>query len=205
MCETINPALILAHAQAWIGTPFVPRGDLRGAGADCIGFIRGVNAELTGTLVPAPPWRKDWATAGAEPIMGGLASHVVPVPIAEAGPGDIVTYRVGKTRAAHVAILAPGGIIHAWEVGGVKATRGLYGREITSAWSLPCAPDCARGPDSLTVDDCIAIVFCDHTGHMAAINHTLTGTMLATTPVFPTRAACLAFLDPIYHHIETVE
>lgn len=204
MRETVNPALILAHARAWIGTPFVPRGDLRGAGADCIGLIRGLNAELTGARVAAPPWRSDWATAGGEPILGGLAAHVVPVPMTAAGPGDIVTYRVGKTRAAHVAILTPGGIIHAWETGGVKETQGLYGREITSAWTLPAAPDCARGPDTLTADDCIAIIFSDATGHLAAINHMLTGTMLATTPLYPSRAAALAALEPIYNHIETV-
>lgn len=205
MRDTVNPALILAHARAWIGTPFVPRGDLRGAGADCIGLIRGVSAELTGVRVPAPPWRSDWATGGGEPIMGGLVAHVVPVALSAARPGNIITYRVGKTRAAHVAILTAKGIIHAWETGGVKETQGLYGREVTSAWTLPAAPDCFRGPANLTADDCIAVVFSDHTGHMAAINHMLTGTYLAETPLFPTRASILEMLEPIYTNIETVE
>lgn len=203
--DIINPALILAHARAWIGTPFVPRGDVRGAGADCIGLIRGLNAELTGKRVPAPPWRGDWASAAGEPILGGLAAHVVPVPIIDARPGHIITYRVGKTRAAHVAILTQEGIIHAWEVGGVKETQGLYGREVTSAWALPCAPDCAPGPATLTADECLAVIYRDASGHFAEISHMLTGEVLARTQSHPSRTGVMLTLDPIYNHIETVE
>lgn len=205
MYKTVNPALILAHARAWIGTPFVPRGDVRGAGADCIGFIRGLNAELTGTRVPAPPWRSDWAMGGGEPILGGLAAHVQRVPITAALPGHIVTYRVGKTRAAHVAILTKGGAIHAWEVGGVKETWPMFGGQITSAWALPCADGCQTGPATLTAADCLAVIYPNTSGPYAEITHMIDGTLLARTHHFASPNMALATLGPIYNHIETVE
>ena len=48
LTDHLNPALILAHARAWIGTPFAPRTALRGVRADCVGLLRGIWAELSG-------------------------------------------------------------------------------------------------------------------------------------------------------------
>ena len=202
--NTINPALILAHARAWVGTPFLARADVRGVGADCIGLIRGLNFELTGKRIAAPPWRSDWATGSRNPLFDGLAFYADRIPVAEARPGHIVTYRVGTTRAAHVAILAPGGIIHAWETGGVKETQGLYGRKITSAWALPCAPGCARGPENLIAADCVAIVQSEGRRVWAEIRNMMDCELLATTNSFTSFAAAVDALGPIYDHIETV-
>ena len=205
MPDTINPALVLAHARAWIGTPFVPRGDLRGAGADCIGLVRGLWWELAGQSVPAPAWRGDWAAVPEEQILSGLARHVVPVPLSEARPGHIVTYRVGRKRAAHVAILTEDGAIHAWEIGGVKETAPLYGRAITSAWALPCHPDCQPGPATLTAGECLAVIYPDPRGPYAEITRMVDGTPLARSGHYRHTAAALAALDPVYSHIETME
>lgn len=205
MRDTINPALVLAHARAWIGTPFVERGALRGAGADCIGLIRGLWWELAGQDVAAPPWRADWAAAAPEQILDGLTRHVVPVPLAEARPGHIITYRIGHKRAAHVAILTEDGAVHAWEVGGVKETAPLFGREITSAWALPCARSCYTGPASLTAADCLAVIFPHPSGPYAEVSLMIDGTPLARSGHYASAAAALAALAPIYEHIETVE
>lgn len=137
--------------------------------------------------------------------MAGLFEHSLRMPLADAAPGHVITYRVGRERAAHVAILADDGIIHCWEVGGVKETQHLFGREITSAWALPCAPGYERGPDTLTAEDCLAVIYRDGRGYHAEITETLTGASLALTPSYETQAAALAALDPIYPNIETVE
>ncbi|HMM10451.1 MAG TPA: peptidase, partial [Paracoccus solventivorans] len=48
-------------ARGWIGTPYVHQGSVKGAGADCLGLIRGVWRELYGTEPEAPPpYTPDW-------------------------------------------------------------------------------------------------------------------------------------------------
>ena len=40
--------LIVASAQSWIGTPYLHQASLKGAGADCLGLLRGVWREVIG-------------------------------------------------------------------------------------------------------------------------------------------------------------
>lgn len=204
LSDQVNPALVMAHARAWLGTPFVRQGARRDAGADCIGLVRGIFAELCGTLVPPPAWRDDWSTGNDEPILMGLSRHVSRIALKDAQPGNLVTYRVGNKRAAHVGILTRSGIIHAWEHAGVTESRS-HVRDLTSAWSLPLHADCEPGPAGLTVDDCIAVIFPDPCGPYAEISLLADGTPLARSQHYSSTAAALAMLDPIYSNIETVE
>jgi cell wall-associated NlpC family hydrolase len=41
-------ARVVALARTWLGTPYHHQASLRGAGADCLGLLRGVYAELYG-------------------------------------------------------------------------------------------------------------------------------------------------------------
>ncbi|MEP1612660.1 MAG: hypothetical protein ABJL72_12160 [Roseobacter sp.] len=205
MPDCINPTLILAHANAWVGTPFSRRAALRGAGADCIGLVRGIYRELTGQNIEPPAWNGDWYDGPTNPIFDGLYSHAQPVALDGVKPGHIITYRVGHKRAAHVAILTAEGAIHAWEVGGVKETLPLFGREITSAWGLPCADGYESGPAELDINDCMAVIYRDGKGYHAEISELLTGAPLALTQSYASQAAALAALDPIYPNIECVE
>lgn len=203
--DAINSALVLAHARAWIGTPWVRRAALRGVGADCIGLVRGVFRDLTGRDIPAPMWRNDWALGGGDPISDGLRRHAVPVPPTEARPGHVVTFRVGAARAAHVGILTEAGVIHAAETGGVQESMGGLGRRITSAWALPCHPDCTTG-GATTATECLAVIYPLPDGRAyAEISDMWDATPLALTAAFPSRAEALAYLDPIYPNIETME
>lgn len=104
-------------ARQWIGTPFVPRAAVRGVGCDCVGFIRGVLADLSGSTAPIPPWRDDWWRDGRA-LFGAAHAYLQPLTRAPR-PGDVVGVRV-RWREAHVAILAPNGCaIHASERAGV--------------------------------------------------------------------------------------
>jgi len=205
LSEVVNPELVIAHARAWIGTPFVRQGALRGSGADCIGLIRGLAAELSGKVVPAPSWREDWSRAADEPILRGLAAQMIRVPVSMICPGNIVTFRVGQMRAAHVGVFTDRGIIHAWEQpGAVCETCGPF-RQITSAWAIPCHPNCEGGPGYLTPDDCLAVVYPDPRGAFAEISLMSNGTPLARSRHFKSQSDALAMLAPIYVNIETVE
>ena len=46
---------IVMAARGWIGTPYVHQASCRGAGADCLGLIRGVPLFLIGVLVARLP------------------------------------------------------------------------------------------------------------------------------------------------------
>ena len=96
------------------------------------------------------------------------------------------------------------GSIHAWEICGVTETQN-FGREITSAWALICAPGFETGPRTLTAADCLAVIYPDASGPYAEISTLLDGTPLARTGHFRSTRAALAALNPIYENIETVE
>ncbi|MBO9467067.1 peptidase [Tropicibacter sp. R15_0] len=117
MPEILDRTRVHHAAKGWIGTPFVQQGDLRGAGADCVGLVRGLWRELSGVYVPPPAWRSDWAVAPGEPILRGLCAHLVQV--RDACPGTIAVFRVGRKRAAHLGILTERGVIHAHDALGV--------------------------------------------------------------------------------------
>ncbi len=201
--KIINPGLVLAHARAWIGTPFIPQGDFRGAGADCVGLVRGILRELSGVYVPAPAWRNDWAVGQGEPILDALHAHLMPV--ADAKPGTIAVFRVGPKRAAHLGILSERGIIHALEGHGVieVASDGLP--PLTSLWGLPVAEGCETGPDGISPDDCLVIVCPCGGGYYGEITLMRDGTPLAETGVFQSQRHALDALAKTYPNLETVE
>ena len=58
-------------ARKWLGTPYRHQASLRGEGADCLGLIRGVWRELTGTGAEPRMIHAYWGRAVVESWMGG--------------------------------------------------------------------------------------------------------------------------------------
>ena len=48
-------ATVVAHARAWIGTPYEHQASCRGSGTDCLGLLRGLWRELLGAEPETPP------------------------------------------------------------------------------------------------------------------------------------------------------
>ncbi len=74
---TMTARRIVALARGWIGTPYVHQASCRGAGADCLGLIRGVWRELIGAEPEAvPAYRADWSEAARDERLwaGGAAA-----------------------------------------------------------------------------------------------------------------------------------
>lgn len=115
-----DPASLIA-ARAWIGTPYVLGAALIGAGCDCVGLLRGVWSDVTGQPAPdPPPWRADWSSSSARPLVAAARQYLHPVPLQLAQPGDAVVLRIKQTREAHCGILESGErLIHAVERVGV--------------------------------------------------------------------------------------
>jgi len=114
----------VAATRAWIGTPYVHQGSVRGAGADCLGLVRGIWRELYGTdPEPMPAYTPDWGeVGGTELILGGAGRYLLPAQ--DEQPGDVLVFRMrAGAIAKHLGILAEIGaearFIHAYDRHGV--------------------------------------------------------------------------------------
>lgn len=116
----IDPAMIVAQARTWLGTPFQHQGRIKGHGVDCGGLLIGVGREL-GLAVPETPAY----SMSPDPalIADALARWCVAIRRVEMAPGDIGLFSfAGEPR--HVGIFSDIGLIHAWaKPGGVVEHR----------------------------------------------------------------------------------
>lgn len=135
---------IVAAARGWIGTPYRHQGSLKGVGCDCLGLVRGVWAEVTGSPAQDPgAYAPDWAErAGCDRLLIAARLHCGdPVPVSEARAGDIILFRWRDGVAAkHAGILSsPDHFIHAYEAAGVieSALVPSWRRRIAAVHRIP--------------------------------------------------------------------
>ena len=109
----------LVEARSWIGTPYRHQASAKGAGADCLGLIRGVWRALYGGDAETPqPYSPDWAEqGGGEALLGAARRWMIEIPAAAAGPGDVLLFRFGPGVPAKHCALQSGAerMIHAWQ------------------------------------------------------------------------------------------
>jgi NlpC/P60 family putative phage cell wall peptidase len=115
----------LAVARDWVGTPYLHQASVRGAGADCLGLLRGIWRALYGCeMEPIPPYTSDWAEpARVEMLWQGLRRHLPEASVPEA-PGQVLLFRMRAGAVAkHLGIAAQVGanasFIHAYTGHGV--------------------------------------------------------------------------------------
>jgi NlpC/P60 family putative phage cell wall peptidase len=91
----IMPALIVAEARSWIGTPYHHQASLKGVGCDCLGLLRGVWRGVFGDEPERPPaYSSDWAEAGgAEALLAAAQRHLVEVETGAWQAGDVLLFR----------------------------------------------------------------------------------------------------------------
>jgi NlpC/P60 family putative phage cell wall peptidase len=133
---------IVAHARAWIGTPYHHQASRIGVGTDCLGLIRGVFRALYGHEVqPIPGYARDWAEgAGEETMLVAARRHLVEIQPTAAIAGDVLIFRYRQPYVAkHAAILAGPTIIHAIEGAPVSEVplTDWWHRRIAGAFSFP--------------------------------------------------------------------
>lgn len=127
---------VVAIARGWIGTPYVHQASVQGAGADCLGLIRGVWRSLYGCEPEATPeYTPDWGEFRAdEPLLAGAARHLVP--IARTDPfceGQVLLFRMRQGAVAkHLGIVSvaqdPARFLHAY------THHGVIESQLTSPW-----------------------------------------------------------------------
>jgi NlpC/P60 family putative phage cell wall peptidase len=137
----------VAAARAWIGTPYVHGASLRGAGADCLGLVRGVWRDLCGFEPESPPaYAVDWSrSSSAERLWAAARRHLRERPAGEGHPGDVALLRLRRGEpAGHVGVLASDGsgrpsLIHAYSrLGVVESPLGeAWRRRLVAAFAFP--------------------------------------------------------------------
>ncbi|WP_417271178.1 NlpC/P60 family protein [Celeribacter sp.] len=149
----MNGQDIVALARAWIGTPYRHQASVKGAGADCLGLLRGVWREAFGSEpAPVPAYSFDWSEpAGDERLWRAVAAHMTETPVADMAAGKVVLFRMRTGAVAkHLGIVSQLGdhpkFIHAYSGHGVveSALSAPWLRRIVACFAFPdlsCAPD----------------------------------------------------------------
>lgn len=135
-------AAVVAETRRWIGTPYRHQASMLGAGCDCVGLVRGVWRALYGEEPePLPPYTPDWSEGGGEQLCDAARRWLGEIPVADAGPGDVLLFRMVATAPVkHAAILvASDRIVHAyWGRAVVESRLAPFWRaRLAAAFSFP--------------------------------------------------------------------
>lgn len=117
----------VAIAREWIGTPYRHQASARGAGADCLGLLRGVWRDLYGAEPEAvPAYTQDWSEPdGDERLWQAARRHLRDCnPRSAIRPGEVLLFRMrAGSVAKHLGLAAESGgritFIHAYSGHGV--------------------------------------------------------------------------------------
>lgn len=137
-----DPALVIAAARSWIGTPYHHQASACGLGCDCLGLARGVWREVVGQEpVPVPAYSRDWGEVGRREVLIEALRAVMIGADSSPAPGMLLVFRmVPRAMAKHAGILvAPDRFIHAHERLGV-VEEGLtlaWARRVVCAFRFP--------------------------------------------------------------------
>ncbi len=106
-------ARAVEFARQWIGTPYLHQASVRGAGADCLGLLRGVWRALYGDEPEiVPTYTADWAEPSRQERLWQAAErHLRPIRAAEGTapvmPGEVLLFRMRDgSIAKHLGIAA---------------------------------------------------------------------------------------------------
>ena len=137
---------VIREVMAWVGTPYRHQASCLGAGADCLGLLRGVWRGLYGEepeLVPA--YTPDWSEPqGDEVLMRAAGRHLISKPLTDAALADVVLFRmrqggVAKHLGIQTRIGANPEFIHAYSGHGVRVSplSQPWARRIAARFAFP--------------------------------------------------------------------
>jgi NlpC/P60 family putative phage cell wall peptidase len=139
-------ARVVAAARGWVGTPYLHQASVKGAGADCLGLLRGVWREVYGAEPEeVPAYTPDWAEPARDEVLWRAAArNLLAKPVGQAAMGDVVLFRMNpRAVAKHLGIVARFGanasFIHAYSRHGVveSSLSAPWARRIVARFSFP--------------------------------------------------------------------
>ncbi|MEP5760304.1 MAG: NlpC/P60 family protein [Litoreibacter sp.] len=137
---------IVAVARSWIGTPYRHQASCKGAGADCLGLLRGVWRTVYGAEPEdVPPYSADWSEPqGEEALWDAASRHLLAKPFEQAESGDVLLFRMRSGAVAkHLGIFVSGSdkseFLHAYSGQGVvmSALSGPWARRVVACFAFP--------------------------------------------------------------------
>ncbi|MCJ8139307.1 NlpC/P60 family protein [Falsirhodobacter halotolerans] len=134
---------IVVEARRWIGTPYVHQADVRGAGTDCLGLLRGVWRCVMGPEPEeVPPYTEDWSEpSGDEALMRAAKRWLTPASDLSPIAGNVLLFRMRHGAVAkHLGIVSgPASFIHAYTGHGVVESplSAPWKRRIAACFAFP--------------------------------------------------------------------
>lgn len=137
---------IIAEARLWLGTPYLHQASVRGAGADCLGLLRGVWRAVHGEEPePVPAYTADWAEPSRQEVLLAAAQRWLRAkPSLPAAVGDVILFRMREgSIAKHIGLqseTAPHArFIHAYTGHGVieSSLSSPWERRIAARFAFP--------------------------------------------------------------------
>lgn len=135
------------EARSWIGTPYRHQASCKGAGADCLGLIRGVwRALYAQELEPVPPYSMDWSEPSRDEVLWRAAArHLVrSVDHSVVQSGEVILFRMRHGAVAkHLGIIGDAdpvpSFIHAYSGHGVVESplSAAWRRRIVAQFTFP--------------------------------------------------------------------
>jgi NlpC/P60 family putative phage cell wall peptidase len=138
-------AEIVACARSWIGTPYRHQAATRGAGADCLGLVRGVWREVYGSEPEAvPAYSTDWSEPQGEERLWAAAARHLRAKSGVPGAGDVILFRMRQGSVAkHLGLVTQVGadarFVHAYARHGVVESplSAPWARRIVAVFEFP--------------------------------------------------------------------
>lgn len=137
---------VVQAARCWIGTPYRHQASALGAGADCLGLLRGVWRALYGAEPESvPAYTADWAEPGGQEVLWQAASRwLLPCAGDTVQPGEVLLFRMRPDSIAkHLGIVAEAAgmpsFIHAYAGHGVVESplSQPWARRIVARFAFP--------------------------------------------------------------------
>lgn len=139
---------IVQEARAWIGTPYRHQASCKGAGADCLGLLRGVWRAVHGAEPErVPAYSADWSEPqGEERLWAAARRRLIAKGRGDAALGDVVLFRMREQGVAkHLGITSALGaapkFIHAYSGHGVVESpfSEPWARRVVARFEFPKA------------------------------------------------------------------
>lgn len=109
---------VVEEAKTWIGTPFRDQADTKGpgGGVDCAMLLVRVHVDtkVLPPFDPRPYYSRFFLHKDDESYLDWVIQYGREIPEAEAKPGDIVVFFLGRAHAHGAIIVSDQLLVHAW-------------------------------------------------------------------------------------------
>lgn len=142
----ITAGAAVAEARLWLGTPYQHQASSKGAGADCLGLLRGIWRKLYGVEPEqVPAYTEDWAEPAHQEILLAAARRWMHgKAVDDPALGDVILFRMRDgSIAKHLGLQSEVGchprFIHSYTGHGVieSSLSKPWQRRIAARFSFP--------------------------------------------------------------------